>query len=316
MPAPALGRNLWYTSPMQRGDDVLMLQRRLAALGFKLDQDGLFGRGTADAVRGYQERNGLSADGVVGPATWGRLFGLGGDQSQAVLPPLVASDILTPDKLTRLRARHGYFKEGCRWSLTKDGVLVDEETIAVSGPAEMKIVSQVFASFAQPLSTVLVKIQVPVEVVVACICTESGGSPNAKRLEPGGDTVNSELTPSRVSWGLTQTLLSTARSALRRPDLPLADLLIPEVSIRAGATYMWTQARATGFDPPLVAAAYNAGGLYYNDSTSNRWRLRQYPIGTSAHVDRFLRLFNAAMAVVSEANLPPEVPSFRRLLAG
>jgi peptidoglycan hydrolase-like protein with peptidoglycan-binding domain len=169
----------------------------------------------------------------------------------------------------------------------------------------------VFDEFAQPLATVLCKQHVPVELVVACICTESRGDPQAKRLEPGADRAQPERTPTRVSYGLMQTLLSTAREALRQPSLPLLDLLVPEVSIRAGATYIWNQGQRTGFDPPLVAAAYNAGSLRRNDGRTNHWKLVQWPIGTAEHVDRFCRYFNAALAIDKPLD---GVTSFRALL--
>lgn len=56
------------------GEAVQRLQRALtAALARTVSADGIFGPGTAQAVRDYQTSRGLSADGVVGPATWGAL---------------------------------------------------------------------------------------------------------------------------------------------------------------------------------------------------------------------------------------------------
>ena len=47
-----------------RGDTVKSLQQKLA-----VGADGQFGSGTEKAVREYQKKNGLTADGVAGPAT-------------------------------------------------------------------------------------------------------------------------------------------------------------------------------------------------------------------------------------------------------
>jgi len=68
---PAVGlTTLRLKSPRMVGPDVMTLQRRLG-----LSADGVFGSGTHAAVVAYQTGHGLTPDGVVGPKTWGSLFG-------------------------------------------------------------------------------------------------------------------------------------------------------------------------------------------------------------------------------------------------
>ena len=66
------------TQPMlrtgSRGDAVRKLQEMLNAKGYTCGSvDGIFGSKTKAAVLAFQKANGLAADGIVGPLTWGKL---------------------------------------------------------------------------------------------------------------------------------------------------------------------------------------------------------------------------------------------------
>ena len=52
-----------------RGEDVKKLQVKLG-----VGADGVFGKGTEDAVKSFQTKNGLTPDGLVGEGTWNKLF--------------------------------------------------------------------------------------------------------------------------------------------------------------------------------------------------------------------------------------------------
>ena len=53
--------------------EVWLLQSLLKCRGFNVLNDGIWGTSLTDKVILYQQANGLSADGVVGPMTWQRL---------------------------------------------------------------------------------------------------------------------------------------------------------------------------------------------------------------------------------------------------
>lgn len=63
-----------------KGGTVRAMQALLTGYGYSVGTSGLdgsFGPATLAALKQYQSANGLSPDGVCGPATWGSLLGMG-----------------------------------------------------------------------------------------------------------------------------------------------------------------------------------------------------------------------------------------------
>ena len=62
-------RLLRLTSPFQQGDDVGKLQITLQQKGVKVKGDKVYGPGTDAAVKEFQQKTGLTPDGIIGSAT-------------------------------------------------------------------------------------------------------------------------------------------------------------------------------------------------------------------------------------------------------
>lgn len=284
-------RALSHRLPLVRGSDVEAVQRRLDTLGFSPGPvDGLYGRTTESAVRDFQASRSLKVDGIVGPRTWSALFSEHGRTRIERLVP----ELTVPHT----------FRDSVEWKLAPDGLRTeDADTPEVWGgpPATVR---RIWGDYGGAIREWARDFGVPAELIISTICTESDGRADAIREEPG--YVSDERTPDRVSVGLMQTLISTARTALGEDEIGRDWLRVPSNSIRAGSAYIAQQWKATHLDPPKVACAYNAGGIYYNDSPDNRWRMRQYPIGTSKHADRFVKWFNECFLMFDEdGGAPP-----------
>lgn len=70
-----------------RGPDVVLLQKSLTRQGYACKTDGEFGAGTDALVRSFQSAFGLTADGVVGPRSWGLLLA-GDPRTVAAMAPV------------------------------------------------------------------------------------------------------------------------------------------------------------------------------------------------------------------------------------
>jgi soluble lytic murein transglycosylase-like protein len=201
----------------------------------------------------------------------------------AVQRPLAAVPATPMPETPAARGFRKAFPGGVGWRTTKDGVLVEGEPEPVGTIGAPNTVRRIWRSFGPQILKTSAEVGVPAELIVATIATESRGDPNAERTEPDG----------RKSVGLMQTLLGTAAEAMGRP-VTEAELRDPAISIEAGARYIRQQRPRTDFEPPLVAAAYNAGSI--RENASNRWHLHCTP----EHVDRFVKFYNDAVRVSKE----------------
>lgn len=68
-------RILRFSQPLMQGSDVQKLQQALIKKGEPMQADGVFGPGTAAALKRIQEKLGLKPDGVVGPQTLAQVLG-------------------------------------------------------------------------------------------------------------------------------------------------------------------------------------------------------------------------------------------------
>ncbi|MDQ3985000.1 MAG: N-acetylmuramoyl-L-alanine amidase [Actinomycetota bacterium] len=83
----------------ERSGQVVDIQARLRVLGIEVDEEtGYFGGRTKEAVRTFQQRRGLLADGIVGPDTWDALVEAGWRLGDRILylknPPMRGDDVL------------------------------------------------------------------------------------------------------------------------------------------------------------------------------------------------------------------------------
>lgn len=171
--------------------------------------------------------------------------------------------------------------------------------------------------FGEELHRAANEYNIPLPWMIALVLCESGrlkGSrlrrdPVSLRHEPGYES--DEATPGKVSAGLGQTLLRTARYVAGTLKINLAvmvngnlyeqdrainvyDLYQPALSLMLMAGYMEILGDKWDMDPIIIQAAYNAGGAY--TSSKNPYNLRMY--GGSDRLIKFTAYHNDAVEVL------------------
>lgn len=106
-----------------RGEGVRQIQNALHLLA-----DGIFGKLTEEAVKNFQMRNGLKPDGIVGPATLGKLIPLRWKKSKRAIREIIVHCSATPegkdysiDDIRKWHKLRGFSDIGYHYVVYRDG---------------------------------------------------------------------------------------------------------------------------------------------------------------------------------------------------
>jgi peptidoglycan L-alanyl-D-glutamate endopeptidase CwlK len=237
-------------------------------------------------------------------------------------PPLVLTGI---DWSTTVEVGSGDWHsmyDGKDWRFDGNGVyLRAAPTTPVRTPGAPTTCQTILDLYGRDIHKASVDHGVPPELIVMTIATETAFAkrwnftgPNTFRWEAHVEVrdVNPH-TFGDYSPGPMQALGTTARDVIRRLGLAYPDpfAIVPYYptepdprpaqhplyaggpNIDIGTAEIRTRVPRTGLDPILVAAAYNAGGLYR--STQNDWHLRSH----GDHLDRAAAWFGDACFIFS-----------------
>ena len=213
--------------------------------------------------------------------------------------------------------------DGCEWRYDGDGIYLRDHS---GGRQPLRTRGKpltcrtIWSLFHEEIATASRKYDIPQALLMMVIATETGFARNYGFTGPHTFRWESHVQVNDVSpptWGdysagPMQILATTARWIILKHDLdydpfviapvyehrpePPASLPLydPAISIDIGAAGIKQRSNKTKNDPILVAAAYNAGGLY--KSPHNPWHLRT----TGDHLTRASKWYGDACAVLNE----------------
>ncbi len=223
------------------GDDVLKLQNRLKELGYLTSTpDGKYGKDTVNAVKAFQQKTGLIADGHVGPATSTAIFSKEAQANAVVLGDNGTSVVNVQKQLISLKymsgKADGYFGSGTEKAVKefqKNNKLTADGKV---GAMTMNVLLSKNAKSAAKSSG-----------------TSSGNSKKESSADSGG-------TLKEPDEGRVSALLSTAQSLLGTPY------------VKAGKS-------PAGFDcSGFVYWCLNSVGVPQGYMTSGSWaKTKKYP---------------------------------------
>jgi N-acetylmuramoyl-L-alanine amidase len=150
-----------------RGDDVRDVQHRLLDYGLRIAPDELrkgFGPSTEAAVRAFQQRRGLLADGVVGADTWDQLVEAGYRLGDRVLylksPPFQGDDVRELQRRLNALGFDAGREDGIFGARTGDALVefqrnVGEQGDGILGPGTIESIERLRPAVAGPSRAVV-----------------------------------------------------------------------------------------------------------------------------------------------------------------
>ncbi len=250
----------------------------------------------------------------------------GGTASSAAATPGAVPVVAASDWHARFNGR--------RWRVDANGVYTKElggGTAPMRTDGEPVTMRRIWALFGSAILAASRRHALPPALIMMVIATETAAyrnygftGPFTFRWEPHVKV--NDVTPNvfgDYSVGPMQILATTARWVIaaqrldydafrtapvfeRRPEPPQAlPLYDPAANIDVGCAVMKQRWAQSGDDPVLVAAAYNAGGVYASED--NPWRIRCY----GNHLDRAAQWYGDACFVLREAGIAPRVRAFQ-----
>jgi soluble lytic murein transglycosylase-like protein len=181
---------------------------------------------------------------------------------------------------------------------------------ALAGSIEVRhrlaLIAPTWRRYGALITAAAARYGVPAELILAAIVEESGGRAQAVATYPG--YVSDAATPSKVSLGLGQMLLSSAQALAPERRMSRAALFDPAIAIDLVARYFARFYRVTGFDPRLAGSSYNVGSVRALPP-GQRWAPPN-----PRYVARFVAVFEASVAHLAAQPDRPTV-SFAALMA-
>ena len=202
---------------------------------------------------------------------------------------------------------------GQAWRYSDQGIFLQGDNTPLRSPGEPTTITAILSSYGTEIFEASIAHQVPPELIVMTIATETGIFRKVNFTGPR--TFRWEAGPGSYSGGPMQVLETTARDIISRLNLGFAPNQIPphfssrpaaspssnplydgDINIPVGTGYIRLHRNSTGLNPILVSACYNAGSVRRRAPTQdNPWGL----VTHGDHLNRAAKWYGDACAVLA-----------------